>query len=69
MTSTAPAINPEVAFPTLWQEPMARGFSGGNVLISYFCLTNGICKFVGLFSGLSKARPSTFLLPLKSMSL
>lgn len=33
----------------------------------YCCLTNGICKLVGLFSGLSKARPSTFLLPLNSM--
>src|SRR5438105_12461625 len=31
--------------------------------------TNGICKLVGLFSGRSNARPSTFLLPLKSMSL
>src|SRR6266480_3336793 len=30
----------------------------------YCCLTNGICKLVGLFSGLSKARASTCLLPL-----
>src|SRR5437763_1104874 len=47
---------------------------GGNVVPGvmsgiYCCLTNGICKLVGLFSGLSSARPSTFLLPLNSMSL
>jgi|GEM_PF-3257908 len=45
---------------------MAHRFSGGYMVVYYFCLTNGICKFVGLFSGLSKARPSTFLLPLKA---
>ena len=26
-----------------------------------FCLTSGICKLVGLFSSMSKPRPSTFL--------
>src|SRR6266850_7165274 len=32
-------------------------------------LTNGICKLVGLFSSLSKPRPSTFLAPQNIISL
>src|SRR5207248_6878855 len=40
-----------------------------HYIFCYGCLTNGLCILVGLFSGLSKARPSTFLLPLKRMSL
>src|SRR5882724_3134828 len=44
-------------------------FDGKRHCGFYFFLIKGTCKFVGLFSGLSKARPSTFLLPLKNKSL
>jgi hypothetical protein len=43
--------------------------AAGEWELVYGCLTKGICKLVGRFSGLSNARPSTFLLPLNNMSL